>query len=235
MDVGNSTVDWLLSSTEGGERHGKAQDFAMLLKQLPARAVIHRVDLACVRRRKLAEWQEASASQWNLVPRVAKVQADYMRLRLVYADPSLLGVDRWLALLAVHDRAEPTWLIIDAGSALSLDLLDKGEHLGGFIVPGMKALRQASYAQIDGLTQQEESGAVYGTDTSSCISLGAQRMTRAFVYKELKKFCAAYPAGRIVFTGGNGEALHKEFSLLPATENRIHYDPCLVCRGLMLL
>lgn len=55
-----------------------------------------------------------------------------------YAQHEKLGVDRWLALLGGADTAAPVdKLIIDAGSAITVDLLTKdGEHLGGAILPG---------------------------------------------------------------------------------------------------
>ncbi len=55
-----------------------------------------------------------------------------------YAEPERLGVDRWLALIGAADRFAADCLIIDAGSAITLDLLRRdGRHLGGAILPGL--------------------------------------------------------------------------------------------------
>ena len=54
-----------------------------------------------------------------------------------YTSPAQLGVDRWLALLAAADLVGGNCMIIDAGSAITLDLLDgQQKHLGGAILPG---------------------------------------------------------------------------------------------------
>ena len=54
-----------------------------------------------------------------------------------YAEPSRLGVDRWLALLGAAESTKRDAIVIDAGSAITLDLLRAdGQHLGGAILPG---------------------------------------------------------------------------------------------------
>ena len=55
-----------------------------------------------------------------------------------YPQPDRLGVDRWLALIGAHSLVAGDCMIIDAGSAITLDLLRAdGTHLGGAILPGI--------------------------------------------------------------------------------------------------
>lgn len=55
-----------------------------------------------------------------------------------YERPGQLGVDRWLALIGAADRVVGDCIVIDAGSAITLDLLRAdGQHLGGAILPGV--------------------------------------------------------------------------------------------------
>lgn len=55
-----------------------------------------------------------------------------------YQQPEQLGVDRWLALIAAAERVSGDCIVIDAGSAITLDLLrSDGLHLGGAILPGI--------------------------------------------------------------------------------------------------
>lgn len=236
LDIGNSTVDWLLTAPDGAEKHGKALDFANLVEQVPSET-INQVNMACVRQSRLKEWQRAIADKWGLTARVAQVQADYKGLKLAYKQPRQLGVDRWLALLAVHSRSEPSWLVIDAGSALTVDFLNEGRHLGGFIAPGIESMQQVCYEKVDSPPQRDGIVAALGLDTASCIRLGIWEMTRIFVEQQLKRFSAEYPLGQAIFTGGDGEALYRECSAGVDEElrKRLSYDPCLVCRGLMLL
>jgi type III pantothenate kinase len=54
-----------------------------------------------------------------------------------YRQPERLGVDRWMTLLAAREMAPGDCVVIDAGSAITLDLLRAdGQHLGGAILPG---------------------------------------------------------------------------------------------------
>lgn len=55
-----------------------------------------------------------------------------------YREPERLGVDRWLALIAASELVRGDVVVIDAGSAITLDLLRAdGKHLGGAILPGI--------------------------------------------------------------------------------------------------
>ena len=54
-----------------------------------------------------------------------------------------MGIDRWLGLAAVW-RPGQRICVISAGTALTLDFVEPaGEHLGGFIAPGIDLGRQA--------------------------------------------------------------------------------------------
>ncbi|MDH3761255.1 MAG: type III pantothenate kinase [Gammaproteobacteria bacterium] len=55
-----------------------------------------------------------------------------------YERPAQLGVDRWLAMIGATELVSDDCVVIDAGSAITLDLLRAdGRHLGGAILPGV--------------------------------------------------------------------------------------------------
>ncbi len=59
-------------------------------------------------------------------------------VRNAYREPERLGVDRWMALIAASELERGDVIVIDAGSAITLDLLRAdGKHLGGAILPGI--------------------------------------------------------------------------------------------------
>lgn len=69
-------------------------------------------------------------------------EAAALGVRSAYAEPATLGVDRWLALLGAAGLGVGDCFIIDAGSAITLDLLRAdGTHLGGAILPGVNTSR----------------------------------------------------------------------------------------------
>lgn len=93
-----------------------------------------------------------------------------------YKNPAKLGVDRWLALLGAVDIAETAdKLIIDAGSAITVDLLTQdGRHLGGAIMPGFntsivrfkKIMSQANFDHPDIANTEAP-----GCSTEACIHI----------------------------------------------------------------
>lgn len=65
-----------------------------------------------------------------------------------YQRPSQLGVDRWLAMIGAAGLVGGDCLVVDAGSAITLDLLRAdGRHLGGAILPGVNT-SQRRFRQI---------------------------------------------------------------------------------------
>ena len=61
-----------------------------------------------------------------------------------YACPDRLGVDRWMVLLGAAGMTSSDCIVIDAGSAITIDLLrGDGRHLGGAILPGFNTSIEA--------------------------------------------------------------------------------------------
>ena len=60
-------------------------------------------------------------------------------------NPAQLGVDRWLQMLGAVDKTCKQ-CIIGCGTALTMDIIDKGVHLGGYILPNAYMQRHALYA-----------------------------------------------------------------------------------------
>lgn len=61
-----------------------------------------------------------------------------------YVEPGRLGSDRWMALLAAAAMTDRDCIVIDAGSAITVDLLSAdGRHLGGAIMPGLSTSIEA--------------------------------------------------------------------------------------------
>lgn len=69
-------------------------------------------------------------------------------VRNAYADPSQLGVDRWAAALAAWGRVQGPCLVVSAGTATTIDLIEAdvaggGCFAGGCILPGFDMMRRA--------------------------------------------------------------------------------------------
>lgn len=61
-----------------------------------------------------------------------------------YNIPRKLGADRWVTIVASHISFRKPLIIVDCGTAISIDCVNKnGRHLGGYILSGYNGYAQA--------------------------------------------------------------------------------------------
>lgn len=128
-----------------------------------------------------------------------------------YKDKARLGIDRWLAILAAWRECRQRCVVIDAGSALTVDLInERGEHEGGHIVPGlhmqMNVLLQATaQVRFDGRLARS---LMPGRDTETAVTQGVMCMTTGYLRYLLQEAWQSGPEMPVVFlTGGDAEHL----------------------------
>jgi len=70
-------------------------------------------------------------------------QRCYKSLKNSYEEPSMLGSDRWLAMIALYEmNPNKGFIVIDIGTAVTIDYVDvSGMHKGGVIFPGLLKIR----------------------------------------------------------------------------------------------
>ena len=134
----------------------------------------------------------------------------YGRLTLSYDDPSKLGVDRFLAMLGALERfPNIPLLVIDAGSAVTFDVLDsKGLHQGGLIMPGIKALRE-SFAKFSTGDLSLTSSALKN-NTEGAWRSGTHAMLVSAINSQIRNFELKYPSGVVTICGGTAKEVLKE-------------------------
>lgn len=144
-----------------------------------------------------------------------------------YAEASALGVDRWLAMVAARQVHDGAVLVIDAGTALTLDLVAvNGRHEGGYIIPGvdlMTASLRRDTARVlfkDGLLQSIDPG----TSTDACVGAGIWLTQVASV----RAVMSQHPSHVPLLTGGRGQSL-LELGI------QATYRPQLVLEGLAIV
>jgi type III pantothenate kinase len=127
-----------------------------------------------------------------------------------YAEPGRLGVDRWLAMLAAWcERQEPV-LIIDAGSAITVDWVDaSGMHRGGHIVPGLKLLEQALWRGTAGVRAASAATTSIGpgTSTDTAVNHGIAAMAAGYLRYVLTEAWPGCESARLLLCGGDGPLL----------------------------
>lgn len=181
-------------------------------------------------------WREPLfASCRNAVPELPLVVARQARdipMDVAYGTVESLGVDRVLAALAAAHDAGGACVVVDAGTAVTVDAVTgNGTFAGGFIHPGIGTLA-VSLADRAGLPLVEPSAfrdaKEIGTDTASCIGNALIIGFRTAVAALIDRARAAADHTDIVFvTGGGAEFV--AYDKVP-----MRRDPDLVLRGLGL-
>ncbi len=110
-----------------------------------------------------------------------------------YEDPSRLGVDRWLSVLAARQLSTGPLIVVGLGTAGTLDFVDaKGVHKGGFIVPGLRLMTEALFGGTADVhvafeaSRSEEPG----TNTEDAVRRGVVLMLSDFVNGSIRRFRA---------------------------------------------
>ncbi|MDW3094088.1 MAG: type III pantothenate kinase [Gammaproteobacteria bacterium] len=76
---------------------------------------------------------------------------------LAYSDPLSYGADRYAALVAAHHKMPGAKIIVDCGTATTIDVIDKqGQHLGGLIIPGVELMCSALVKKASGISTEKQ-------------------------------------------------------------------------------
>ncbi len=170
---------------------------------------------------------EALASRGNPAVR-ARPRPECAGVRIAYAESSRLGVDRFLALLAAHARGGGPWLIVSAGSALTVDLLDAGGgHRGGLIAPSPEHMRSALAARFPALAFAGGEASDFASDTADALASGSIGAAAGLVERSHRRATRLLGvAPRVLLSGGGSQRLAS------ALELDVELAPALVLEGL---
>jgi type III pantothenate kinase len=164
----------------------------------------------------------ARAAQVQLV----RTLPAFAGVRIAYAEPSRLGVDRFLALLGAHARGAPSSLVVGVGTALTIDLLADGLHLGGRIAPSPSLMRAALHARAPVLPQAGGRYVEFADDTDDALASGCEGAALALVASSLQAAVARVGQPPALLLHGGGAP-----ALLPHLDGAVH-APALVLEGL---
>jgi type III pantothenate kinase len=211
LDVGNSGAKWRLVGDGRVLARGRyrAGDDASRAALLDCATALERVLVSSVASKEAEEKLAALlVARWSVRPWFARTPARTGDLVNSYAEPARMGVDRWLAMVAARRRFSERLCVVDAGSALTVDLVAaSGEHEGGYIVPGPALMERALLLDTDRVRFEE--GVDYalepGVSTAEAVRHGIALAQVGAVALALEQ--AAPDSPTLVFCGGGGETL----------------------------
>lgn len=212
LDIGNSRIKWRTLAGQGQPvAHGHRSRLDLPGGEvswgelLPAQGV-RRIRVSNVAGPEVA----AHLDRWardtlGLAPEYARATACIAGVTSGYLEPEKLGVDRWLALLAARHELGRACVVVDAGTAVTIDVLDDfGTHQGGYIVPGLTLMLNALLSGTSGvrLDAAPVASLAAGTCTSDAVLRGCTAMTVVLI--ERARRGSELP---LVLTGGDAELL----------------------------
>ena len=158
---------------------------------------------------------------------VARTQPARAGVRIAYAQPHRLGVDRFLALLAAHARAPQAWLVVGIGTALTVDLLAAdGCHHGGRIAPSPTLMREALHARAPQLPVAGGTYTEFAVDTADALASGCVGAALGVIERSVVAATTLLGGPpRLLLHGGGAPALL-------ARLQQAEHAPALVLEGL---
>jgi type III pantothenate kinase len=239
VDVGNTRIKWGRCVDEGvvegvtvlpdNPTDWQEQISKWELSQ-PVRWAVSGVHPA--RRDGLIEWLKKRGDQVLLID-------DYRQLPLeiLVSNPERVGIDRLLNAVAakIGARRFDAVIIIDAGSAVTVDLLDDtGAFRGGAILPGFRLMGQALHdhtALLPLIEFREPNPSLPGTNTEAAIKAGIYWAIAGGVKALIRQLTTCARSRRhpeVYLTGGDAGLI------FPVMEPGYEHIPHLTLEGIRL-
>lgn len=234
IDIGNTRIKWGVAANGHiltglpllagqADRHGLADAWKNISRP-------ERIAMSCVNAAAIVETVRTSALEFWPDAEIIQVnsQAQGFGVSNAYLNPEKLGVDRWLALVAVRNHYQQPACIVDCGTAITVDLIDeKGQHLGGMICPGLTMMKKSLSEGTERLKfDQERHHTGPATYTEAAIYSG----TLTAVIGLIEHVFSEQPENSLlILTGGDAQLVASQLV------DKAIVDADLVLRGLAIV
>lgn len=241
LDIGNSRLKWGIG--ENGEIHRtghisqdriREQGLQVLTTRLPRR--VDRVMASNVAGASFAtRLSGVIGAHCDREVHFARVERQAFGVTNGYKQPRRMGVDRWVAMIGARAEFDDPCLVIDAGTAVTIDAIDEsGRHLGGQILPGASLMADAlasSTSDIPAMTRSSKVAAsdmaMFAGNTADAVRAGALNAVSGAVERAIRVLRSNAYGPELVLTGGDASRI------LNALDEPAHHRPNLVLQGLL--
>lgn len=154
-----------------------------------------------------------------------------------YRQPRSMGVDRWAALIGARAESKSALCVIDAGTAVTIDALDRqGRHLGGQIIPGLHLMAASLKSNTNGISglriRPRDPGtgmALFANSTERAVQTGALNAICGAIERAVRIMRAEGFRPGIILTGGGASRILKQL------DGKVLHRPHLVLQGLAFM
>lgn len=218
LDCGNSFIKWRVTRLSGagviaGGVVDSDQGLLDSVAAVDALALRHCRLVSVRSEEETAKLLDALYRRFSVHAVCAEPAKELAGVRNGYEEYQRLGLDRWLAVLGGFHLAAGACVVIDLGTAATSDFVAAdGEHLGGFICPGMPLMRTQLRTHTRRIRYDDQSAekALWalapGKNTVEAVERGCTLMLRGFVLTQVEQARSLWGDSFTLFlTGGDAE------------------------------
>ena len=243
MDIGNSRLKWGVLDDQAIRRTGhisqariREQGLTALTSKLPRR--VDTVFASNVAGTSFATRVSGVVGMHCATDvHFARSEREACGVLNSYRQPRRLGVDRWVAMIGAWTEVQDACLIVDAGTAVTIDaIVDEGQHLGGQIIPGIATMAESLAARTSDIPTIQRRAAsqsrgleMFASSTAAAVGHGASNALLGAIERAASAMQDTGLDPTIVLTGGDASRILKSLD-----EQSIH-RPNLVLQGLAAL
>lgn len=233
IDAGNTRIKWALVNGNDWVRSGVLP--VGQANELPA-LFAGSQDILQVWASNVAGEEVAhhirNISAGRLQPHFIGAQQTLCGVRNGYSNAAQLGSDRWAALIAAWNLVQRKCLVVNCGTAITIDALSgEGEFLGGLILPGLEVMQRSLIAAADqlktGLVPEHREYVKFPLNTADALFSGAVQAVCGAIQRQYALL--EDDESPVVLSGGSAGTLREILNLpLRVVDN-------LVLQGLLLI
>jgi len=225
IDAGNSRVKWgwLETDARAGWRWASIAtvpliEFAATSDHVNPFSVTHADPERIIISNVAGEGAHQLLVNWTSIfdaePLWLKAEAQRCGVKNSYERPELLGADRWAALIAARTLHHGACLVVNSGTATTVDMLaDDGTFLGGAILPGVELMRFVLHEHTGRLPIAQGSYREMPRNTVDAIETGCRHAQAGAVERLYRVFRDAAAAPLCIVAGGAGRTLVDQLAM----------------------
>jgi type III pantothenate kinase len=230
IDAGNSRIKWGVWedewSSQGSMPTAQVETLTQALDSLPLPYAIHASSVAAPHVR---HWLDTWAARRGTAVHWLSSRREQCGVRNAYREPAQLGTDRWASLIAAWHLVGGAALVVNAGTAVTIDALSaEGVFRGGVILPGLTLMAEALASGTAGLPHAHGVFAEFPDNTADAIATGALHAVCGAIERMRGAMLKTGGMPQTVLSGGAADAIEGRL------EQPVLSVPYLVLEGLRI-
>lgn len=245
LDVGNTRVKWALAQVLGGKEktpHWLAEgacphdQLGCLWQEWALLSAPDQIVGTNVAGEQVVAPIENYWRQRGVLPTWVKAMMECCGVDNTYDHPEQLGADRWAALVGAWLETQGACLVVSAGTAVTIDMLDaQGKFLGGMILPGRNLMQDSLSTGTHALTVAPGQVVPYPRNTADAMTSGIAAALANPVCEAYARLAAETVSPPVcLLVGGDAEWLSSQLeNRCTIPPGRLQRAPRLIMQGLL--